>query len=269
MPASPAPDGPDWLAVCRRAAGRVRAALGRFRTTEERAIATGRGAGGDEALVIDRAAEDEVLAELEALGVALTVVSEERGELALHGGGPAHVVVDPVDGSLNAKRGLPFATVSIAVASGAKLPDVTFGYVAAIDPEREWWAARGEGAFADGARLAPLEPGSLEMLGLETARPELVAEAAPALASLGARRIRALGSVAVTLAFVAEGSLDAMLSLRAVRSVDAAAGALLVEEVGGAVVFPDGAQPPSLGLEFRSRVLAARDRSLLERLLGG
>jgi myo-inositol-1(or 4)-monophosphatase len=177
-------------------------------------------------------------------------------------------VVDPVDGSLNAKRGLPYASLSIGIADGPGLDDVHFGYIAAFEPEIEWWAARGEGAFAGSERLDPLEPGSLEILGLETARPELVAEAADGIAQLGARRIRALGSVAVTLALVAEGALDAMLSLRAVRSVDVAAGALIVREAGGSVAFPEGGERPSLGLEMRSRGLAARDRELLERLLG-
>jgi myo-inositol-1(or 4)-monophosphatase len=257
----------DWLAVCRRAAERVRTTLARYPTSAERAVETGRGEGGDTALVIDRAAEDAVLEELDALGVPLTVVSEERGELTLAGGGPVHVVVDPIDGSLNAKRGLPFASVSIAVAGGPALPDVDFGYVAALDPEREWWAERGGGAFADGERLRPLAPGPLEILGLETARPELVAKAAPALASLNARRIRAIGSVAVTLAFVADGSLDAMLSLRSVRSVDAAAGVLLVEEAGGVARYADVAGHPPLGLGMRSRVFAARDQSMLDSLL--
>ena len=267
MPSFPAPDGPDWLAVCRRAAERVRASLERYPTAAERGVETGRGEGGDRTLVIDRAAEDAVLAELEATAVPLTVVSEERGEVAVHGGGPIHAVVDPVDGSLNAKRGLPYASVSIAIADGATLDDVGFGYIAALDPELEWWATRGEGAFAGGERLPPLEAGPLEVLGLETARPHQVAHASAAIARLDARRIRALGSVAVTLAFVAEGALDAMLSLRDVRSVDAAAGGLIVREVGGAVLFPEAGEAPSLGLEMRSRVMAARDPELVRRLL--
>jgi myo-inositol-1(or 4)-monophosphatase len=267
MPASEQSAGPDWLAVCRRAATRVRAALERYPTAAERGVETGRGEGGDRTLVIDRDAEDAVLSELEAEGVPLTVVTEERGEVALNGGGPLHVVVDPVDGSLNAKRGFPYASLSIAIAAGPTLDEVEFGYVAALEPESEWWAVRGRGAFAGGERLPALEAGPLEVLGLETARPKLVAEAAAAIAAVEARRIRALGSVAVTLALVAQGALDAMLSLRAIRSVDAAAGALLVREAGGVVAFPEAGERPSVGLEMRSRVLAARDSELVARLL--
>jgi myo-inositol-1(or 4)-monophosphatase len=223
--------------------------------------------------VIDRAAEDAVFGEIKGLGVPLLAVSEERGEVAVGGGGDVRIVIDPVDGSLNAKRGLPFACVSIAIASGPTMADVAVGWVAELDPRltaedeprrgRDWWAVKGEGAFRDGEALPRLQPGALEVLGLETARPELVAAAASAIESVGARRIRALGSVAMTLCLVAAGQLDAMVSLRPIRSVDAAAAQLLVTEAGGAVSFP---ADDELSLEMRSRVLAARDGALLERL---
>jgi len=269
----PLPDSTDWLGFCRRAAGAARDAVQAYASTAERGVETGRGEGGDTAYVIDRAAEDAIFAEIEGLGVPLTAVSEERGELEIDGGGELRIVVDPVDGSLNAKRGLPFACVSIAVASGARMGDVQVGWVAELDPRisagdeprvgRDWWALKGQGAFRDGEPLPRLRPGPLEVLGLETARPDLVAAAASAIEAVQARRIRALGSVAMTLCLVAAGQLDGMLSLRPIRSVDAAAAQLLVKEAGGAVAFPAA---DDLSLEMRSPVLAARDSELLEHL---
>jgi myo-inositol-1(or 4)-monophosphatase len=266
MPGSGERSGTDWLGFCRRAAEVARAALERQGTVAERAVELGRGRGGDITLAVDRAAEDAIFGELEALGAPLTAISEERGEVPLRGGGPPYVVIDPVDGSLNAKRGLPHASVSIAVAPGESMAEVELGYVAELDSPREWWARRGEGAFAGGGRLPPLEPGPLEIVGLETARPRLVAEAAGAIRSLEARRVRAFGSVAVTLCLVAEGKLDAMVSLRSVRSVDAAAGQLIVREAGGTVLFPEAGPAASLGLEMRSRVVAARDAGAAARV---
>jgi myo-inositol-1(or 4)-monophosphatase len=258
---------PDWLELCRRVLTGVRKA---FDTCSDRGVETGRGEGGDTALVIDRAAEDVVFAELEELGLPLTAISEERGRVEIAGGGAAHVVIDPVDGSLNAKRGLPFACVSIAVASGPTMGEVAFGYVGEIEGPGEWWARRGEGAFHGDDPLEPLEAGPLEVLGVETARPEAVAAAGAALGEFEAKRIRALGSVAATLGLVADGRLDAMLSLRPVRSVDAAAGQLIVREAGGAVAFPEaGNDAAPLALDMRSRVFAARDEDTLERLLAG
>jgi myo-inositol-1(or 4)-monophosphatase len=269
----PLPDSTDWLGFCRRAAGAARDAVNAYATTAERGVETGRGEGGDTAYVIDRAAEDAIFAEIEGLGVPVTAVSEERGEVEVDGGSETLVVIDPVDGSLNAKRGLPFACVSIAIASGPRMGDVEMGWVAELDPRisvgdeprpgRDWWAVNGEGAFRDGEPLPRLRPGPLEVLGLETARPELVAASASAIEAVQARRIRALGSVAMTLCLVAAGQLDAMLSLRPIRSVDAAAAQLLVTEAGGAVAFPAA---DDLSLEMRSPVLAARDEELLEHL---
>jgi myo-inositol-1(or 4)-monophosphatase len=275
----PLPDSTDWLGFCRRAAGAARDAVHGYATTEERAVETGRGEGGDTAYVIDRAAEDAVFREIEALGVPLIAVSEERGEVAIgpttgQDGKRVRIVIDPVDGSLNAKRGLPFACVSIAIASGSRMSDVDIGWIAELDPRiseddeprpgRDWWAVKGEGAFRDGELLPPLSPGALEVLGLETARPALVAAMASAIESVEARRLRVLGSVAMTLCLVAAGQLDGMVSLRPIRSVDAAAAQLLVTEAGGAVAFP---ADDELSLAMRSRVLAARDEDLLERLI--
>ena len=270
----PLPDTTDWLGFCRRAAGAARDAVHAYANTAERAVETGRGEGGDTAYVIDRAAEDAIFGEIERLDQPLTAVSEERGEVQIAGGSDIRVVIDPVDGSLNAKRGLPFACVSIAVASGPRMADVEVGWVVELDPRlsegdeprpsRDWWAVKGEGAFRDGEPLPALSPGPLEVLGLETARPGLVAASASAIESVEARRLRVLGSVAMTLCLVAAGQLDGMVSLRPIRSVDAAAAQLLVTETGGAVAFPSDDE---LSLEMRSPVLAARDEALLERLL--
>lgn len=261
----------DWLSLCRRAAAGVRQALTRYGTTAERATATGRGEGGDVALVIDRAAEDAVFSELEALGAPVTAVSEERGHLPLAGGGPVHVVIDPIDGSLNAKRDLPFYGLSIAVAGGPTMGDVELGYVADLAADEEWWAVRGGGAWHGAERLARLGgEAPLELLGVDSATPALVAAASGALESTGAHRLRALGSIALHLCSVAAGRLDAMLSLAASRSVDAAAGQLLVREAGGAVAFPDAAADcleAGLDLGMRSRIVAARDEGMLAGLV--
>lgn len=265
----------DWLGFCRRAGVAAREAVASYSTRAERSVETGHGEGGDMAYVIDRAAEDAIFAELEGLAVPITAVSEERGEVPVAGGGPGRVVIDPVDGSLNAKRGVPFSAVSIAVASGTRMDEVQVGWVAELAPAgpeggeagaaRDWWAVRGEGACLAGEPLPLLEPGPLEILGLETARPGLLEALAPALVTLEARRIRALGSVALTLCHVAAGHLDAMISLRPVRSVDVAAGQLIVTECGGAVAFPGG---DGLDLSMRSHAVAARDAALVERLAG-
>ncbi len=162
--ATEAPDGllsHDWLGACRRAVDGLKAVLVEHPTSRERVSETGtRGEGGDRTLVIDAAAEDAVFAELQRLhdaGARFTAVSEERGTVDFGESG-ALVVVDPIDGSMNAKRGLPHHALSIAVADGPTMADVVFGYVFDLGPGEEWHAVRGGGAFLDGEALADPPP---------------------------------------------------------------------------------------------------------------
>lgn len=267
--------GADWLHACRRMAGGLRDVLAARPTTAERAIPLGRGEGGDRTLVIDAEAEEVVfgvLEEMRSAGARFTAVSEERGEVGF-GDTSVLVVVDPIDGSLNAKRGVPYHALSVAVADGPTVADVGFGFVYDLGTGEEWVARRGEGAMLDGVRLDPsagerlTDDGRLEILGIESADPRWVAEAmGPLLAS--AHRLRAVGAIAVTLCQVAAARFDGMASLRRCRAVDAAAGQLIVREAGGEVEFPGPAAPLGVPLDLvpHAPVIAARTRASVERL---
>ncbi|WP_249011662.1 inositol monophosphatase family protein [Conexibacter sp. DBS9H8] len=266
----------DWLVACRSAVTDVRSLLESLPSIADRAVETGTvGSGGDDTLMIDAAAEEAIFAQLDALhagGLDFTAVSEERGEVSF-GGGPLRVVIDPIDGSLNAKRGLPHHALSIAVADGPLMSDVRFGYVFDFGPEEEWWASEGAGAFCNGRRLDPSVPerrgptGRLEVLGIESADPRWVAAAAEPLAA-SAYRLRALGTIAAALCQVAAGRLDGLVSLRACRAVDAAAGQLIVREGGGAVAFPACDAPLGAPLDViaHSPVVAARSEATVQEL---
>jgi myo-inositol-1(or 4)-monophosphatase len=263
----------DWLGLCRRAAEALRDVLAEAPSTHERAVETGeRGEGGDRTLVIDSAAEDAVFAlldELHAGGYRFRVVSEERGEVD-YGDPGVLVVVDPIDGSLNAKRDLPHHAISIAVADGPTMADVAFAYVYDYGPGEEWAARRGEGATLDGDPLDPAlgerrnRAGKLEVIGLESADPRWIAEVADLLPEHAAR-VRALGSIAITLCQVAAARLDGMFTIKRTRAVDAAAGQLIVREAGGHVAFPGFDDPlgAPLDLVAHSPVVAARSASTL------
>jgi myo-inositol-1(or 4)-monophosphatase len=258
----------DWLGICRRIVAAQRAIFEEVRGVKARTVYEGVGKGGDRTLVIDRRCEDAVFAELEALaaqGASFVAVSEERGEVRFGDGGAAHVVIDPIDGSLNARRTLPAHSLSIAVASGASMADVEFGYVFDFGAGEEFAAQRGEGARLDGE---PIEVGpdgdKLELLGVESAEPE---RALPSLEALADRvyRLRVVGSIAITAAYVAAGRFDAMLSLRSCRSVDAAAAQLIVREAGGRVAFGDLAPGDALlDLDARYPIAAAAGEQGLE-----
>jgi myo-inositol-1(or 4)-monophosphatase len=268
----------DWLGACRRAAEGLRAVLREHPTSAERIIETGvRGEGGDRTLVIDALAEDRVFTELQTLhdaGARFTAVSEERGTVDF-GGGDTLVVIDPIDGSLNAKRGLPHHALSVAVSTGPIMSDVIFGFVYDLGPGEEWRATLGEGAYLNDARIAHPPPerkttdGRFELLAVESADPRWLALASDDLVA-ATRRIRAMGSIAVSMCQVAATRVDAMASLARTRAVDCAASQLIVRESGGHVAFagcPDGPLGAPLDLVPHYPVLAARTPESLERLM--
>jgi myo-inositol-1(or 4)-monophosphatase len=252
----------DWLGVCQDAAAAVRRELAALPTRAEREPGLGAGVGGDETTVVDDVAERAVIARLEELhrdGLDFTLVSEELGERRFGDGASAvRVVVDPIDGSVNAKRGIPFFALSIAVADGPAMSDVVFGYVADLANGEEWTARRDEGAFLNGEPLAgpgPKQP--VEILDFEATTTDRVAELAPAMCDF-AERLRVMGSLALSLCHLAAGRVDAVCSLKPCRSVDIAAAQLLVRERALALELPDA--PPfdaaPLDLVGRSRVVA-------------
>ena len=267
---------PDWLGAARRAAQAMSAMLAEHPTIAERVVETGeRGEGGDRTLEIDAAAERAVFAELERLhdeGARFTVVSEERGTVD-YGDRGVIVVVDPIDGSMNAKRGMPHHALSIAVAEGPTMADVVFGYVRDFGPAEEWVAWRAGGAELNGVRLDPAlgerrtGDGKLELVGIEPADPRWIRDSVDALVQTS-HRLRAIGTIASTLCQVAAARLDGMTTLRRCRSVDAAAAQLIVREAGGHVAFTACAEAlgAPLDLEPHSPVVAARTPAGLREL---
>src|ERR1700761_5942496 len=146
----------DWLGLCRRSVEGLAGVLAATPTTVERARVTGtRGSGGDRTLEIDSEAEAVVFDQLQALydqGHRFSAISEERGEVDFGGGG-VHVIIDPIDGSLNAKRDASHYALSVAVADGETMDDVAFAFVHDFGAREQWWAVRGEGAWRDGVSL--------------------------------------------------------------------------------------------------------------------
>jgi len=225
--------------------------------------------------VIDHSAEDLVFAQLDELrdqGYRFLALSEERGEID-YGDDQVRVIIDPIDGSLNAKRGIPHHALSLAVADGPTMADVVFAFVYDFGPSEEWWARRGEGAWLNGQLLDPTlgerrgQDGRLEVLGIESADPRWLARCAEQLCQ-ASYRIRALGTIAASLCQVAAARFDGMVSLRRSRGVDAAAAQLIVREAGGHVCFcacPDPLGAP-LDANPSSPVVAARTPETLRAL---
>jgi len=257
----------DWLALCRGAVEDVKGVLVELPWRADREPVLAAGEGGDDTTAIDAAAERVILARF--AGVDASIVSEEAGEV---GGGRKRIVIDPIDGSLNAKRGIPFFSLSIAVADGERMRDVQFAYVYDFGSGEEWTARRGEGVFLNGEPLGGQRPKDrIELLAFEATLTSEVADKAAAFTGI-AHRIRIMGSLALSLCHLAAGRLDAVCSLKPYRSVDVAAGQLLVLERGLSIANADGDDAfldAPLDLVPRSRIAAAGTDELCRLVVNG
>ncbi len=200
----------------------------------------GRGADGGPSTRIDRVAEEAVLRVLDYEEASLNVLSEEAG--FIDRGGQATLVLDPIDGTHNALRGVPAYSVSLAIGH-ERLSDVQEALVRDLVSGATYYAAKGGGALLDGSpiRVHPYDPADVLFsvyLGTNAA-PD-----ASRIAGL-ARRVRALGAASLDLCLVARGAADlyymhSALVETKLRAVDIAGGALIVREAGGLVLDLDG-----------------------------
>lgn len=249
-----------------RIAEAVQAAVRVAASSPRRGEVVAMGADGTPTEAMDRVAETRIVDCLAAEGVDWNLLSEEVG--ALDRGGRRTLIVDPIDGSHNALRSLPFSTVSLAL-GGSTLGSVDVGLVRDLATGATRWAWRGGGAFLDGRRLRTRrwEP-KAELFFLNLGRH--ATSRAVALAGRG-RRVRSLGCASLEMAFVAEGGADAYVfenerPERNLRVTDIAASYRIVLEAGGVVTDASGASLEELPLDLahHTSVVAAGDPAFLE-----
>lgn len=205
---------------------------------------------------IDLVADAAALDVLRAAGVG--ILSEESG-LEDHGNGLV-VVVDPVDGSTNASRGLPWYAASLcAVDEVGPLASL----VVNLATGTQYSATRGGGARRDDR---PVRCSSVRF----PSDAVVVVNGYPER-HLGWRQYRALGATALDLCSVADGSVDATVDCAhdALGPWDYLGGTLLIAEAGGSVVDLDGRSLHELGHDVRRTPVSAATPVLLDALLDG
>ena len=265
------PDHERWLDAFAAAARRATEELAHLREAGQLQASTGQvGAGGDETLLLDDRVEEIVLDELSRVdGAPFNVITEERGVIGASNVGIT-VAIDPVDGSLNVKRGLGHSSLSIAVADGRQVDDVFVAFVYDLTAAEAFFAAKEHGAFLNGRKLDRCDEfrvadGRLELLCVESSDADAIARVAAQLAAQ-TFRWRILGSIATAMCQVAAGRVDGMVNVSRCRMIDVAAAALVVREAGGTVIF-SGSDNPPLDLDTRMLVAAAPTPDTAARLL--
>jgi len=204
---------------------------------------------------LDLAADDAALAVLHAAG--LGSLSEESGRH--HPDRPLVAVVDPVDGSTNAHRGLPWYATSVCVLDG---DGPLAAAVVNLATGARFWAVRGGGAFGDDGRLVPS--------GATGLASSIFALSGLPPADLGFGQTRAFGACALDLCAVAAGRVDGFYDATRPASHgpwDYLGGMLVCREAGVPIVDARGGELVVVDHHARRSPVAGATPDLLDALL--
>jgi myo-inositol-1(or 4)-monophosphatase len=140
--------------------------------TEEGSAKIEKGAGGDISMKIDIIAENTVKDFLIKNQINITLISEESGKEYIGDesqkkGNENRLIVDPIDGSNNSSRGIPFYSVSIAFAKGYNFSSVQNAVILDLNTGDVFWAVKGEGAYLNDKRIYVSEKGLSDQLIFE------------------------------------------------------------------------------------------------------
>ena len=255
----------QWLELFKGIGKKMREGLSVILAREGGTVSLGKGAGGDKTFPVDQWAEDIVIAALGRAhreGESFTLISEELG-VRKFGDGKKIVLVDPIDGSHNAKSGIPFFSTSLALLNGETLNTLAVGYVINLAMGDEFWAVRAQGAYKNGNRIRTSAIEGITVVAFEASSPK--ADLPRLMPLLGAaKRIRCFGSTALDLSYLAAGSLSVFATATASRAFDFAAGMLILEEADGVITDLSGISLDHVvvGLERTAPLLASANERL-------
>ena len=190
----------------------------------------GLGADGTITKYVDKLAEDTALGVIKKSKTKVNVLSEEIG--FINNNAEYTFVLDPLDGTRNAYRGISFYSVSLAIGK-SRLSDVEYGIVKNIPAGNVFLAEKGHGAFMNGKRIGvPEIPDKepLSSLALGKNYDKLTLRLAKK------DKVRSLGSSSLEMCMVAIGGLDYyVIGQEYLRVIDIAASTLILREAGGVV----------------------------------
>jgi myo-inositol-1(or 4)-monophosphatase len=217
--------------------------------------------------LLDSEAQQAISETLHDASFPVRVVSEE-GDYEIGEQGPV-LVVDPVDGTTNLARGIPFTCTSMALSETSRMSGVTIGLIKDLHSGDVYRAEKNRGAWRTGKRIAPSQSKLVKeaLVSLDISKGTPIDRVKQLIASAG--HLRQTGSSALALCHLASGLVDAHVDLRGkLRITDVAAGLLLLREAGGAYAT-EGAVADDLALakETTLKLVAASSQWTLEEIL--
>ena len=237
--------------------------------TKEAAGDFGRGAGGDISRNIDIIAEKTVLDYLKEINFECIVLGEECGRVELSENPKGFVIMDAIDGSANAVRGVPFFCSSLAFATEYKLSSITCGVITNLSNGDMYFAIKNKGAFLNGTQIKVHDNDPIyKIVGINTsgASVDLMKKLHPIFEQHN--HTRHFGANALEMALFANGLMDIFIDLRnKIRIQDIAAGYLIVKEAGG-LLLDSNFEPLDADLSYETRVsfIAAANQKILENI---
>jgi myo-inositol-1(or 4)-monophosphatase len=252
--------------VLKQACRQVHAKTRGFAGTARASRRMGRGAGGDMSRRIDLVAEKVVIDVVRKRGIDATIIGEECGMIEGRNG---YVVMDAIDGTTNAVRGIPFYCCSVAYATDFRLSTVTDAAIIDLARGDLYYASRGKGAFINGRGMSAKKespPDPTIGINMSGVKPAIVERLAPVIAE--ADHTRQFGANALEMCFLARGLLDAYIDLRGkIRPTDIAAGYLIAKEAGAKVYSGNGSELESdLDVKTRLSYVVVANDGMRERL---
>jgi myo-inositol-1(or 4)-monophosphatase len=263
-----------WLKVLMQCKDNVKTQIvPQLKTVKQPQPNLGIGAGGDPIKHVDLTAENAIVDTLKSQGISFTLISEESG-IKKYGQSPHEhfVTADPIDGTTNLTRGIPFYATSIAVSTEATLNSIHTALVADLVHDVTYTAQKGKGAHRNNEEIAPSKETRLEEtvigIDLNTHKMQTIS---PNVTSLlrTTKHIRHHGANALELCYVADGTLDAFVDIRGkLRTTDMAGAWLILREAGAIVATPEN-KPLDVKLDPKQRVklVAAATREIYESML--
>jgi myo-inositol-1(or 4)-monophosphatase len=238
--------------------------------TEDAAGDFGRGAGGDISRKIDIVAEKNVLDYLKKINFECVVLGEECGRVELSNNPKGFLIMDAIDGSANAVRGVPFFCCSLAFATEDKLSSITDAVVTNLSNGDLYWATEGKGSYLNETKIHVHDKKPVyRIVGINTsgASEELMKKLHPVFERHN--HTRHFGANALEMAFFAQGLMDVFIDLRdKIRIQDIAAGYFLIKEAGG-LVLDAKLNPLDSDLSYQTRLsfIAATNQEILDNIM--
>jgi myo-inositol-1(or 4)-monophosphatase len=261
---------PDWQEILLECSKSVRTNTLHVLQKPRHQTSYGKGAGGDTTFQIDRIAENTIINVIRHYSIDFTLISEEAGIKKIGKNPRYYVTIDPIDGTTNALRGIPFVATSIAVSKKPLFQNVTHALVTDLNHNVTYMAQKGEGAQKNNEGVKPAKTSALKdlTLGIEILlKTSRHIKAATAILQ-STKHPRHLGADALEICYVADGTTDGFIDLRdKLRVTDMAAAQLILTEAGGVITTPNGKRINlPLAPTQRTSFIAAANKTLHQKL---